>query len=717
MGKINTCARSLYRASLLVTGAVLASVIGAGTAHAQNQEIIVTARKVDENIQDVPISITAITGETFEEAGLTEFADIAQLTPNFDVRPNGATGALFATLQIRGQVGGFLTLNADQAVGINVNGAPITRGTSLFTNLFDIERIEVLKGPQGTLFGKNTTGGVVSVVTRAPELNEFGGYAEFTYGSFERTDAEFVANIPLVDDIAALRLGAALTHRDGFGEGGQGSTFLTGNELADDNEVFLRGSLLIEPTGNVRIRINADYHDVDETGSIFRSLRSAGGGFIALESTNPDIFVGNVFRDEAPFTVAEEYNINATIEIDFDAATLTSITSYRDQNSFTLVQSAPSTAIELGQDADIFGQEVRLSGLTLGERLQWQVGGFYSEEEGIDIDRLPGFFLDTSTFARNETISIFGQATFALTEQVSLTGGIRYTDENREVSSLVFPLANEAEFDGVSWLASVDYRPSDLVLLYASVSRGFRSGAIDQDNIMTVVEPEFVTNYEVGFKADVWDDRIRWNSAFFFSDYTDIQRTAFDPDAPLPVTVLRNAAEATIWGFESELQINPVEGLSFGGTIGYTNGEFDEFLDQDAAGNVIDRSDEPLAEPELQISINGRYERDFSDNLTVGAQANYYYVGEQLLVDPAFAAILGPGEDVVDAYGVLNAQIDFDIRDLGGNLGGLNVALFGTNITDNEYFVGGIVLGLFGGVSNRIVGEPRQWGIRVTKEF
>ncbi len=710
--------------STLALGVAAAMAMPTTAAHAQEadtdadngNEIIVTARKTAENIQDVPVAVTAFTAEQFEEAGLKEFSDIARLTPNFDVRPRAATGNLFANVTIRGQTSGFLTLNADQAVGININGAPITRGTSLFTNLFDIEQIEVLKGPQGTLFGKNTTGGVVNVTTKAPELGEWGGYAEFTYGSFDRRETELVVNAPLGEN-AALRVGGAVTKRDGFGEGGAGDTFLTGRELANDDELFLRGSLLVEPSENVSIRLNADYHEVDESTSIFRSLRSALGGFIALESTNPDFYVGNDFRDDAPFAVSDEFNINATVNIDLGAVELTSITSYRDQTSDTLVQSAPSTAVSLGQSSDIFAQELRLSGSS--GALDWQVGGFYATEQGVDVDILVGFGLDSTTEAKNETLSFFGQGTFALSDQLNLTGGIRYTDEQRRVTGLApgnLGQENNASFDGFSWLASIDFKPSDETLLYASVSRGFRSGAIDQDNIATIVQPEFVLNYELGFKADLFDDVVRFNNALFYSDYTDIQRTSFDPDSPVPVTILRNAAEATIWGFESELQVTPSDGLSFGGTVGYTNAEFDEFLDADGAGNVIDRSEEPLGGPEWQFSLNARYDAYLSDTATLGFQLNYFHVGEEVLTGPTLAATLAPGEDRVPSYDLVNAQIDLDLADVAG-LSGVNIALYATNLFDKEYFVSGLALGLFGGVVNRIVGEPQQFGIRVKTDF
>jgi iron complex outermembrane receptor protein len=717
---------------LLTMTALATALITPSTAFAQTAEeeasenddrtIIVTARKIEEDIQDVPVSVTAFTAETFADAGLTEFSDIARLTPNLDVRPRAATGNLFATVTIRGQSSGFLTLNADQAVGININGAPITRGTSLFTNLFDIEQIEVLKGPQGTLFGKNTTGGVINVTTKAPQLGEFGGYAELTYGSFDRMESEIVLNAPLGDN-AAIRLGAAATKRDGFGEGGAGESPFTGpanrtgRELANDDELFLRGSILIEPSDTLSIRLNADYHETDESSSIFRNLRTVLGGFIAVESPADDFYVGSDFRDEAPFAISDEFNINATINVDLGSAELTSITSYRDQAANTLVQSSPVTPVELGQESDIFAQELRLSGSS--ERLNWQVGGFYSTEEGFDVDRLSGFGLDSTTEAENQTLSVFGQGTFSLTDQLSVTGGLRYTDEERRVAGLApgnMGQENEASFDGFSWLVGADYQPSDDILLYASISRGFRSGAIDQDNIATIVQPEFVTNYEVGFKSDLFEDVVRFNTSAFYSDYTDIQRTSFDPDSPVPVTVLRNAAEATIWGFESELQITPSDGFTFGGTLGYTNAEFDEFLDADGAGNVIDRSQEPIGGPEWQFSLNARYDAYLSDNATLGAQVNYFFIGDEQLGGPDIVALLGEEQSLVPSYSLLNAQIDLDLTDVAG-VAGINVALYATNLLDKEYFTGGLALDLFGGVSNRIAGEPQQFGIRVRTDF
>ena len=164
-------------------------------SYVQVDEIVVTARKVEENLQDVPIAVTAFSGDFFQDSGLVEFADIGKLTPNFDIQEDGVSSSAFANITIRGQSALNRELSSDQAVGITINGAPITRGTNLFSNLFDVEQVEVLKGPQGTLFGKNTTGGAVVVTTTAPKLGVFEGYAEVDIGNFGRNDYEGVFNV------------------------------------------------------------------------------------------------------------------------------------------------------------------------------------------------------------------------------------------------------------------------------------------------------------------------------------------------------------------------------------------------------------------------------------------------------------------------------------------------------------------------------------------
>ena len=757
---LNTSKRFQKRQLFTGTALGLAAFAIPASAYAQIDEIVVEARKTEENLQDVPVSVSAYTGDFFRQSGFAEFADISELTPNFDVQEDGVQGALFSNLTIRGQSALNAQLNADQAVGIVVNGAPITRGTNLFSNLFDVEQIEVLKGPQGTLFGKNTTGGTVIIRTVAPKLGEFSGYGEIDLGNHERRDFEAVVNIPFGETFA-IRLGAAHTNRDNFGSGirvtgaDDDVGFLTGRPFADDNEEFYRGSALFQPNENFSFRLNADYHEVDERPSIQRVLND---GILTLPFDPPlvipiafstpdtgDVFLSSDIQLSDPVLQAEEFNINATVEYDFGNVLLESITSYREQDSNSTSNFAAAALIFNGQDSDLFAQELRFSGQSFNDRLQWQTGVFFSNEDGTDLDDVGGS--GQITAVENQTIAGFIQGTFALTDRLNLTAGTRYTSEDRaiaQIASNTEPLVPEvdANFNAFSWLGSLDYSVTDDVLAYVSVSRGFRSGAIDDetlDSLVTldlsgqplstldeiIIEPEFVTNYEIGLKGDFLNNTLRWNNAFFISDYSNIQVQVFDanlvnPDTGVAILVLRNAAEATIWGFESEIQYSPTDALTLGTAIGYTNAEFDEFLDPiidpdtGPTGEFDDRSDEPFGGPEWQFSAFGRYEFDVNRDIRAGVQVNYSFRGDEQLAGPDVAAVLQPGQDVLDSYSNFNGQIDFNIDKWG-----LNVSMYARNIFDDERDVSGFALNIAGGIglAQRITGSPREFGGRIRKTF
>ena len=739
-------------------------------SYAQVDEIIVTARKTEESLQDVPIAVTAFTGDFLETSGLTEFTDIAKVTPNFDIREDGVSGSGFSTITIRGQTALNRELSSDQAVGITVNGAPITRGTNLFSNLFDIEQVEVLKGPQGTLFGKNTTGGAVVVTTTAPKLDTFEGYVEADIGNFDRNDFEGVVNVGGED--WAIRLGAAIQNRDGLQFGVQrvfdpqvagfpttptldGVTSETGQEFATDNEVFYRASVLYEPSDELSIRVNADYHETDEfiQGSRVLNIGALpldGGLFFPIAvPTDPAFgqFAASQQFGTPPTLFADETNINATVKYDFGVAQLESITSYRDQ--FLAISNPFATvAVDIGQDSDIFAQELRLSGDALADRLNWQVGGFYSIEEGEDQDDVGGIRL---TASENETLAFFGQGTYDITDQLAFTGGLRWTDENRSVAlvtesrpdGFISVPDRDVSFDAFSWTAGLDYKVTDDSLVYASISRGFRSGGIDDERLNLTgpepvvaadgtvttltaeditVDPEFVINYEVGLKADFLNNTVRWNSAAFYSDYTDIQVQTFDPvlvDANnQAVITIANGAEAEVYGFETELNYIPNDNLSLGGTLGYTKADFQEFIFEDpASGLTIDRSDDAIGGPEWQASAFGRYEDDIADGIRAGVQLNYFFRGSEDIADgndiPTFIAAGVEDQISLDSYGIFNGQIDFDFEDLG-----LNLAVYGQNLFDNEFDTTGFALIAFGQpLSQRNPGEQRTYGVRARKSF
>ena len=410
-----------------------------------------------------------------------------------------------------------------------------------------------------------------------------------------------------------------------------------------------------------------------------------------------------------------------------------SITSYRDQSALAINPFAAAAFIEIGQESDLFAQELRFSGDAFDDRLKWQFGGFYADEEGIDIDNVGS---DRTSEAENQTIAVFGQGTYAITDRLNFTGGLRYTEEDR---ALALPISTadavvgqqEVSFDGTSWTVGLDYKLTDEILGYGTVARGFRSGGIDDESISLIVtlpgttieditvDPEFVTNYEVGLKADFLNNTLRWNSAAFYSDYTNIQVQGFDPvltDASgQAIITIANSAEAELYGFESELTYVPNDNLSLGGTIGYTKGEFLEFLDVDlGSGVVTDRSDEEIGGPEWQFSAFGRYEDYITNDIRAGVQLNYTYRGEEeLLGGVAVESFTDRSQVDLESYGIVNGQIDFDIESLGAN-----VAFYGRNLLDNDHDTTGFALVAFGlGLAQRAPGAPRTYGVRVRKSF
>ena len=344
-----------------------------------------------------------------------------------------------------------------------------------------------------------------------------------------------------------------------------------------------------------------------------------------------------------------------------------------------------------------------------------------------------------------------GQGTYDITDQLAFTGGLRWTDENRSVAlvtesrpdGFISVPDREVSFDAFSWTAGLDYKVTDDSLVYASISRGFRSGGIDDERLNLTgpepvvaadgtvttltaeditVDPEFVINYEVGLKADFLNNTVRWNSAAFYSDYTDIQVQTFDPvlvDANnQAVVTIANGAEAEVYGFETELNYIPNDNLSLGGTLGYTKADFQEFVFEDpASGLTIDRSDDAIGGPEWQASAFGRYEDDIADGIRAGVQLNYFFRGSEDIADgndiPTFIAAGVEDQISLDSYGIFNGQIDFDFEDLG-----LNLAVYGQNLFDNEFDTTGFALIAFGQpLSQRNPGEQRTYGVRARKSF
>jgi iron complex outermembrane receptor protein len=533
------------RKTVLALGTAVVALTGAGDALAQQaiDEIVVTARRVEESLQDVPVSVTALTDEQLDVQQIETIADLAATVPNLTATggPQGATDANFF---IRG-VGQFdFIVTNDPGVGVYVDGVYLGRTVGALVDTGAVQRIEVLKGPQGTLFGRNTIGGAINVTTKAPDPTAFSGEAELTVGARDRVDIEAGFNVPLGDDAAFLIYGQARKQDgwrervDAFGVEGDGATF------GDIERESLNASFLYEPTDALTVTLRADW--TEDSGSP-RPVLLAGAveGFGAdPETMTPptvppginapfaDLDDDETIQGGRPVSEAEVWGTSATVEYDFGGATLKSITAYRELNAFSEQDNDGTPFQTYNQVSDAeqsqFSQEVQLYGSSMDDRLSYLVGLYYFEESAQQVQRLclgglniPGDTRCGFSLQDNdqdvESFAIFGEVDVALTDALTLTLGGRYTDESKDIlanQGLDFsflqtigapppfappgtppspPSAGPAgyflptlagveqglDFEEFNPRIGLSYQASDDLLLYANYAEGFRSGGFN----------------------------------------------------------------------------------------------------------------------------------------------------------------------------------------------------------------------------------------------
>ena len=779
------------RIFILAVAAALVSAL-AGQVNAEEEasvrslvveEIIVTARKREESLQEVPVAVSAFNREQLERQTIQELIDVEAQIPGVLIQ-QAQTDPSLAWVSIRGQRQPDFLMTNDSSVGAYVDNVNLPRQSGLNANMFDIERIEVLKGPQGTLYGRNTTGGAINIISRKADYEGTHGYVKLGLGNEAFTQLSGAVNVPL-SDTAAVRFAAQKTDQDGWGE----SRF-TGDDLYNQDEIFLRASMTWDPNDRVNVQIQADYMDLDEGGHISKILHPGGNFANGVSATSslqagtellgplaPDFsnyaglvlagyaamdgYVdGDLLKTDADadvFSKATLFGGGLTVSVDLtDEIQLKSITGYRNWETEQLLDldGTPFFIIHpvSSVDADFISQELQLTGSS--DRLDWVVGGYYSHEEGVDgsaaifVPNLNPFTSFIYGEVTNKSWALFGQATYAINDRTNLTGGLRWTEETKELTNknrvgaglrpqklsapadagvfcrvpgrIGLPISqcssdHSDDFNDPSFLVSVDYTVSDEVMMYASVARSWRGGGqnLRADGDIASAQPfapETATSYEVGLKGDFADGLMRLNAAAYYVDYEDIQRSIIVPGVAgegAVVTVLANAAEAEISGFEVEAWLTPTDNLSFFGTVGYLDFEYGEFNSVGSDGvSIIDRSDEPITLPDLQYSLSARYDALVAGN-EIGIQVDYVWT-DGFTTNP-----LSPVQEVVtrDELGRLNARIDWQFRS------DLTLSFWAKNITDEEFFVDTTdILAELGTVVS-VTGRPRSYGLTLSKTF
>jgi iron complex outermembrane recepter protein len=725
------------------------------------EEVIVTARKREEDLQSTPIAISAFTAGDIENRGFNNLAQIAASTPSLTIAPapqSGNPGAASVFLRGVGQLD--FTLFTDPGVGIYLDGVYIARSIGSMLDFVDIERIEILRGPQGTLFGRNTIGGAIHVISAPPE-DEFGGDFALTTGSFDRIQLQGSIDIPL-SDAFLTKFSAFALQRDGYVD-----RLPSGEDVGNDDALAGRAQFLWKVSSNLSAQLAVDATRRHEHPGALTMLQASGFGFSASAqrfttpqanpptafnrslggvcATSPDAsaacwgaaqLTGDPFTTNDTFGVSNELDIwgaNLTVDWEGEAMTIKSITAYRDLESKSVrdTDHSPFTFLQLdfADTQDQVSQELQFAGTMLNDRLKWLVGLFYFKEDGTErYDNLNAVAFDgvANITATNENYAVFTEETFDITDSLHLTAGVRWTEEHKEfqifypVTQDFNPLAppplgalivgdsslKERDFEEITPRVTLSWDVTPDLMTYLTYSEGFKSGGFNGRYTAPVpapipFDPEFVDQYEAGLKYQ--RDNLRFNLAVFQSDYGDIQ-ISFRPNPAQILTVIGNAAEGEIRGVEAEFVFLPVPALRFEGGISYLDAEYTELAPGLAPAGVT--LDTPFVNtPEYSGNLAVSYEFALGGGSLLTPRVDYSY-RDEVALDNTNSLFIRE-----DAVGLLNASLTWISADENWR-----VALGGSNLTDEVYLVTGAFNGA-AGLAEGLYGRPREWYVSLKREF
>jgi iron complex outermembrane receptor protein len=605
----------------LLAGAGSIAVALGSPAHAQSEQgatgaetgadIIVTANKREQSIIDVDSSITALSGDDLAAGGIQDTQQLVNQTPNLIVQRS-----VIGKIHIRGIGNENYTIGGDPSVAVHSDGVYVARAAAGLFDLFDIARVEVLRGPQGTLYGRNATGGVINVIPKTP-TKDFEGYLTGEYGNFNHTRLEGALSGPIGGGFSARVSGLGFW-RDGFIRNLNAGARARGFGRLDDKDLWaVRGQLAYDNDGPFTARLAVEYIHDNSNLPAYVYLRQpapflpqipSGRRTVdqGIESELP-ILGGTARSFGSPENIFKSYQAGVSLHLDYDlgGVTISSITGYRN-TKFNYLDDGDGTAafyINYGQqdDSDQYSQELRLASDNKG-MFNWLVGGFYFRETGdtfialpirLSIFGLPDDSITIDGTAKTSAYALFGEAYFQLSDRFKVTLGGRYSHEKREANYLYkalfatpvqapLPVGNdstpgERTFNNFSPKVVLTYEPNANTNIYASVTRGFKSGGFNLLAVQPGFNPETIWNYEAGFKSRMADGKVRVGASVFYSDFKDLQVGQI---VNLQ-SVLTNAAKAEIYGLEADIAVQPSKEFEFGGAVSYLHAEFTRFCTAD----------------------------------------------------------------------------------------------------------------------------------------
>ncbi len=744
--------------SALMLAAVSLGCLAAGEAAAQDAprppevgiaDIVVTANKRSESMQKVPIAITAVTSDRLAQVGITSTKDLAQVVPGLVIQ----TSLSGTQAHLRGVGTTALSAGTENSVATYVDGVYILSLNGALAQLNSIDQIEVLKGPQGTLFGRNATGGVISIRTKDPS-HDFGGDFNFRYANYDTVSGQAYLTAGVTDNIAADIAAFASIQGNGWGK-----NLFNGRDVNKLDQYAVRSKWLIEPTDKDTLRIVGDYSETRGNylnsfapftavnygpGATTAAQRPDLAPYVASGALAPTAVVGDPYTFNGGF-----YDINMAQQPrylfrtgggslqwdhDFDAVRFTSITAYRKAFNSVAWSNIPVPADRASaswrEKESQFSQELQLTSGT-GSTVKWVLGLFYLNGNAEYTD----FSITGTTLAplqslgfrskvTTESGAAFGQVTVPLWTGANITGGLRYTIERRGVDGFTlldfgggaFPVGvtdAHTTFKKLTWRIALDQQLAPGILAYASYNRGFKSGLYNSiPPSSDIIQPEVLDAYEAGLKTDLLDRRVRLNVAGFYYDYKNLQVTVFTPTS----AVLQNGAKARIYGADVDLtaKIGTHLTLTAGGTLmkseflSYPNAGFFTPQPASAGGGAVGTIGSakgnrlPYA-PDFTFNVGAAYTTPVGDG-TLNANVNYSYSGRWYAGPDNIAS--------QPAYGLLDGSINYTFP--GDHL---QAGIWVRNLTDKKYRVFIAEQGNPGGYFQGLVGAPRTYGVSLGYKF
>ncbi len=706
----------------LMLGTALAG-LGAAPALAQAIEsVTVTAERRSENVQRVPLTINAFSGEDLNEAGVKNSLDLQNKTPGFVIKTNSAFGQPY----VRGIGSDLVSVSSDSSVATFVDDVYQARPVGSIQNFYDIDRVEVVKGPQSTLFGRNVTGGAVRIFSKTPG-DTFSVDGDALYGNYNQIRVRGAVNVPLSDTVA-VRFAGMSTTRDGYSK----NDYL-GIDTDTQNVQAGRASLAWNPSDDLSLTVIADYSRQRDSNGLanWPDPTCCVNYGIVLGGTVPSD-PRHVMHDDKDFAHATSYGISGKLVWDTGMGTFTSITGYR--------------RVWLREGLDLDGTEVPfandypvLRSRTLTQDIQfaspesdvfdWVIGANYLNESGYQelVIGIP-FFGATSEPGADVTTNAYAayaQGTYHFTDKLKFTVGLRYSYETRQQNYLevdtdplgaLFPpgvtiiAAKQADnWNSLTPSFTLNYQATEDLMLYASASEGFKAGGFNSTAFQPAFSPEKLWAFEIGEKGMFLDGRLQLNTSAYWYNYKDIQVNTLAPGAPpgaFPIVI--NAASATIRGVDLSVIFAPVDGLKLEANGGYLDAAFEDFISIDP-NNPLANPDHhgkqmPQA-PKLSLNLAASYTFDLSGtgDLTLRGEMHH----QTKVYFNSFT------DDITSQkpYTVFNARAQLDLE--GSNW---YVAVFGNNLTDELYAQTKIRQDPLVGLLNQWA-PPRTYGVEVGAHF